>query len=499
MLASIGPGKAYVKGYEIVNKETKHLTLNKARETLNRSDIRLKSSGLPTYSVNNTFGTVPLNAEGSDLTAYPNIFLCSNFNDGSIGLNNTEIATAIKQTTDRRGKYFDIDTGIKTIYVKTAVNIDNIGGSATTDNDARLAALSNLWYIVNRSGTTYTVSSVSAIGFSIVNRIEVDSSTSQTFLEITVSGKKSELDEKFVEYDNEDASKNRKLFLTENEAKNTSATEFGTIVDYNETITPVIGLAKPSNVTLIEKGDGFNSDIDVVASKGRQSNGNAVYNTTFGLSYFDPQFFTKILLDGPLPTSTTSNPKFDNGMYVYGLQSGAYGVIEGAADQSYSKYKTLMVKTLFGTFQSGEPIRDEKNNTIRIRKDNTISHFVVANRGSNYNAGVKLRIDGVDYDISKINLNLSGNKIISAEIVNRDLVNVEYSRPPVVNVVDASGSSGTGAVVTPVLVRDSVVTYTPQNVKSFFCEFGSGNANTCLLYTSPSPRDRTRSRMPSSA
>ena len=25
------------------------------------------------------------------------------------------------------------------------------------------------------------------------------------------------------------------------------------------------------------------------------------------------------------------------------------------------------------------------------------------------------------------------------------------------------------------------------------------NLNTCLLYTSPSPRDRTRSRMPSSA
>ena len=34
-----------------------------------------------------------------------------------------------------------------------------------------------------------------------------------------------------------------------------------------------------------------------------------------------------------------------------------------------------------------------------------------------------------------------------------------------------------GAVVIPVLARDSVVTYTPQNVKSFFCEFGSGNAN----------------------
>ena len=28
---------------------------------------------------------------------------------------------------------------------------------------------------------------------------------------------------------------------------------------------------------------------------------------------------------------------------------------------------------------------------------------------------------------------------------------------------------------------------------------GGAGANTCLLYTSPSPRDRTRSRMPSSA
>ena len=30
-------------------------------------------------------------------------------------------------------------------------------------------------------------------------------------------------------------------------------------------------------------------------------------------------------------------------------------------------------------------------------------------------------------------------------------------------------------------------------------EIGIGTYSTCLLYTSPSPRDRTRSRMPSSA
>ena len=32
-----------------------------------------------------------------------------------------------------------------------------------------------------------------------------------------------------------------------------------------------------------------------------------------------------------------------------------------------------------------------------------------------------------------------------------------------------------------------------------FLDITASNENSCLLYTSPSPRDRTRSRMPSSA
>ena len=142
-------------------------------------------------------------------------------------------------------------------------------------------------------------------------------STSNTFLELTVTGKKDNLDQFFLEYDTGTTSNDRGLFLTETLAKNTSATPFGTIVDYNETITPVIGMAKPSNVTLVEKGNGFNPDVDVVVSKGRQDNGDAVYNTTFGLSYFDPQFFTKILLDEPISVADSFTP----GQYVYGLQS----------------------------------------------------------------------------------------------------------------------------------------------------------------------------------
>ena len=85
MLTSIGPGKAYIRGYEIVNKETKYLEVNKARESLSSDNVLLKSKGLPTFSVNNVYGSVPLNKEGGDLTAYPYVNLYTSFNDGSVG------------------------------------------------------------------------------------------------------------------------------------------------------------------------------------------------------------------------------------------------------------------------------------------------------------------------------------------------------------------------------------------------------------------------------
>ena len=40
---------------------------------------------------------------------------------------------------------------------------------------------------------------------------------------------------------------------------------------------------------------------------------------------------------------------------------------------------------------------------------------------------------------------------------------------------------------------------TPELFAAAGIEIASGMFGTCLLYTSPSPRDRTRSRMPSSA
>ena len=475
MVASIGPGKAYIKGYEIVNKETKYLEINKARESLSSDNVNLKSKGLPTYSVTNVFGSVPLNKEGSELTAYPDVFLYSTFNDGSIGLNNTELSTDHRQTIDRRGKVFGINDGVKTITLQITNPVTLIG--AVTDSTFQ-TQFGELFFIKTRTdqGSPSAVSSFKTLSFATINKPLINPSTSVQFLELTIFGDKNELELLMLEYDLSDNEFKRRIFLSENDA-NTNANEFGFIVDYSDTITPVIGKTKPSNFFLQGRGLGFNSDSDIVLSKGRLEAGTSAYNSTFGYSYFDPQFFTKIVLES-IPSGANA---FDEGKYVFGIDSNAYGVVEGSSAGVYSTGKLLFVKTLSGRFQSGETIRDEDGNTVKIAKENTISHFIVQNRGLGYADGVNLLINGQEFDASKIDLGkTTDGKIYKATIVNRRAVNLEYAQPPAITVQNPEGAStpNSAAAVVPVLFRNTVTTYTPQNVKSIGCTYGSGNANT---------------------
>ena len=472
MIASVGPGKAYIKGYEIVNKETKYLEVNKARESLSSDNVTLKSRGLPSYCITNVYGSVPLNKEGSELTAYPDVFLYSSFNDGSIGLNDTELTTDHRQTIDRRGKFFSANDGIKTITLQITSPTTLIG--AVTDATFQ-TQFGELFYIKTRSdvGTPTAIGSFKTLSFATINKPLINPSVSVQFLELTVFGPKNELEQLLLEYDLSDNEQKRNIYLTEGEAASEGA-EFGFVVDYSNTITPIIGKVKPNNFFLKERGSGFNSDSDIVLSKGRLAAGTNAYNTTFGISYFDPQFFTKIIVE-------TTPAGYDEGKYVFGVDSGAYGVVEGTPSGVYTTGTILFVTTLSGRFLPGETIRDEDGNTVRIAKENTISHFVVQNRGLGYADGVSLLINGLEYDNSKIELLKSvDGKIYKASITNRSAVNVEYAQPPAVTAKnpDSAGAPNAAAAIVPVLYRDTVTTYTPQNVKSLGCSYGSGNANS---------------------
>ena len=474
MLASVGPGKAYIKGYEIVNKETKYLPINKARESLSSDNVTLKTKGLPTFSITNVYGSVPLNKEGSELTAYPDVFLYSTFNDGSIGLNDTELATDHRQTLNRRGKIFNSDDGIKTITIQVTSTTYPLG-SLSDGNFENL--LGTLYYIKSRSDTASptSIGSFTSLAYATTNKPLLNPSPSVQYLELTIVGSKEDLELLMVEYDNGDLDFRRKLFLSQSDAGN-DTNEYGFIVDYRETITPLIGKAKPSNFYLQQRGSGFNSDSDIILSRGRLAEGTSSYNSIFGFSYFDPEFFTRIILE----TIPVGSNAFDVGKYVYGLTSGAYGVVEGAPSGVYSAGKILFVKTLSGRFVSGETIRDEEGTTVKIAKDNRISHFVVQNRGLGYDENSTILINGVEYDSSKVELSFTPSGTIYKVTINdRNALTTEYAQPPAVSIKipDGSATPNAAAAIIPVLFRNSVTTYTPQNVKSLGCQYGSGNSN----------------------
>ena len=577
MIVNVGAGKAYIRGYEIVNKETKELEVSKARETLDTDNVVIKTRGLPTYSVTNVSGSVPLNAEGSDLTAYPDVEMYNLYNDALLG-QNLEFTTSQRFAEDadervnsinRRGSLFTDSDATKTFTIE--VTQQNLTLKINPANNATPTILftdicdgnGKLHSVATRaSGLPEAYNSYDVIGFSIITRPDVaPADPAKRFAEITLLGNKAELDA-LTEYDVEDDGSRRFLFLgtttgagqgpvatftntngtalvgeanasytgvtgsasangvsatfdvtrdangivnqivisdagsgytptetitilgssiggtdTTDDITVTVATivpveKLGYVVDYNAPVTPLIGTSKPSNFTLKKKGFGFNPDTDVVVSKGTLSNGQKAYNSIFGLSYFGPSFFTKLTLEEQ-PASG-----FGPGDYIVGSASGAYGIVEGTSDSAYSSSGILMVRTLSGKFKSGEVLVDESNNSAKIATDNTISHFVTKYRSTGgYPQETDISINGQKFDTSKVTVTVGNAFVQYVAIRDRAAFTQTYSQPPVVTVTPGTSAIALAARVDAILFRDTVVTYSPADVKSFGAEFGSLGAN----------------------
>jgi hypothetical protein len=472
---SIGPGKAYVRGYEIVNKETKYISFNKARETLSRDNINIKTKGLTGFNITNVYNTLPLNAEGADLTAYPTVFLNAVHNDGTIASNDLESSTNYLQTVDRRGKFFDKNSAIKTIYLTGAIDYGLIDESSIKPNTpSDRLDLKNIYFVATRTstGAVSTVKSVETISFAKVTRPEIGDLTSQ-FLQLTLAGRKDYLDNLFIEYDDNVSIRRRLLYNSEADAQQ-QINEIGYISDYDQSITPLIGVAKPKDFALVKRPVGFNEDKDIVVSKGRLSSGVETYNGLFNLSYFNPVFFTRLLVDSNI------SQDFTPGKYITGTQSGAYGVIEGDANGFLSSGKSLYVKTLSGNFLPGESIISEEGGILRIARENTISHFVVSRQGTGYLTTTKISLNGVQFEPTDIAVGINGGALYKVNVLNRDSVSTDYTTPPTVSF---TGPSNIVATVLPVLFKNTVLTFSAQNVKSLHSSYGNGNIFTSDVET----------------
>lgn len=543
MVLSVGPGKAYVKGFEIVNNETKEITVDKARDSITRNNITIKTQGLAGYNVTNVYGSVPLNTVGDEFNSYPTIYLHSVFNDGTLGENTNEPENYFKSTVERRSKSWGLDVGIKTIYVEIAGNFPTLNEIPDV-----------LWFVKTFDGANVTSTDfVEVIGKSIVRRPEVSTSENQFYLELTVVGNRALIDTKFLEY-GEDQVGNRRFLYTDEASTigksisstgfnytatatgsafgpevvdaeggsgsgaqfnverdvdgnvitftlasggngynindtltipgdtvggntpdddiniivlNNTGTSWGYIVDYNDTITPVVGLAKPKNFNFIDSGVGFNRDTDLILSKGRNPDGQTPYSSTFGLSYFNPVFLTKIKLDSPVLSG------FGTGKYITGRTSKAYGVIENDLGGNYSYGETIFVNTSFGQFLPGETIVDEDGNTLRIAQENTISHFVVTFGGTGYPNTARVVVNGEAFDNSIIDFQTFGGRAYKAKIIDRTRFNKTYAVPPLVTVTDGPTEPTNQARITAVLNTNTVQTYRPDNIKSFYSEYNN--------------------------
>ena len=160
---------------------------------------------------------------------------------------------------------------------------------------------------------------------------------------MTVSGRKDLLDNFFIEYDDNVATRRRFLYTSLANVQQ-EVNNLGYIVDYSDSIVPVIGVAKPKDFTLVKRPEGFNQDTDIIISRGKLADGRETYNGNFNLSYFNPVFFTRLFVDSPV------TPDFAPGKYIYGTTSGAYGIVEGSSNGYMSLGRSLFVKTLYGNF-----------------------------------------------------------------------------------------------------------------------------------------------------
>lgn len=464
MVAGIGAGKAYVRGYEIVNKDVKYTEVEKARDLLLKEKNRIKVESLSYFNISNVYNSIPLNSEGEDLNAYPTVYLNSLFNDGRNGfVNQYRNFSGTILPYSRRGKEFTTDDGIRTIYV------DLNGDQPVYPTSSILGT--ELWFVVGKAVTTTstpnTVASAIVLDYKIVKRPEI---SSKDYVEFTLLGKKSEL-ALLKEFDVDGISFKKELLtssaLAINYYKANQPIAYATVVDYNETITPVIGFCKPKDFSLVKKGNGFNVDTDIVLSQGKRSGGEKEYSAVFRFSYFNPIFFTKLILDSQLDGNS-----FGIGQYVIGLSSGAYGIVEGKTGDSYSFENTLFVKTISGEFKAGETILDENSNSKRIAREGTISHFKVLARGQNYTDASKILVNGVEYSGAAIEIRrpTGTSSIYSVVVKSPDLISEVFSTEPSV-----TATVGSGAIIIPVVYRNTVTTYTPKNVKSLSSKFGANN------------------------
>ncbi len=511
-IVGIGPGKAYVRGYEVESTDTKYLELDKAKDTQSRENTRLYSTPLPTVGIRGVHGSVPISATSDgESTPFKKANFYRKFIDSYLGDNGSKNSqdTGIFVASDLRGTTYNTDAATMTVWVYPGV--DPVNGEPidlatnTTDivyTDLKVGTSASVFHF---NGTSYDEIKVVAARFN--QKYNTDRDRNVPWSEDSATGGMNESGSEHVVHElilrgpiatlysihqsyqahgpvklggsGGGASNGISLY-----GNNTGATYYGMVLDYTLPVHPIIGRAIARDFKFQTVPVGFDKTRGVVASSNQQ-------DSTFTFSYTNPILFTKIVLTGIHAFETGSN--------IQGSISGATAVIEGGLsvgqndpeNATLSHSNTIVLSNVIGEFEEGEEIfdMDDSAKAAVIAVEGRISHFTVPYGGENYSDQMELKIgqrqyrgnyttvrretavDGIDGQQDYV------HSVTFTELGRREISD-KFLSPPIVEVIDVGGvhsASDPDAYVKAFLYKNVIQTFGTEDLRSVGMTHGNSS------------------------
>ena len=405
----ISQGTAIIGNTYVKNEKTIKIPLEKSTETFVSNNKTINVGNLPSFSITDVVGSSPLNGENSELTPYPNILLNSlqNYKNSS----NSSVRTVLVEIKDR-----DLPEPNGSLWIRLS------------NNEA-----------------------IEPIKLDVISYTKIN----DNIIEFTLEGNSNIVENFLINYNTLDESYERYLYSSRDLANDINSVDnhYGKIVYYSNAIHPIIGRVKPLDTQLVEIDNTFNPDTDITIPS----------TSIFKFSYFDPQYYTKIVLRSKIKNESDAF-NTEVGSYIFDIDNEAYGSIERIIGN-----KILIVKTLYGKFESGRAIKDINNKVEFIAQNSTISHLIVGNKLPVIN--LSLYIDGVKIDRNKFSIIENLNIIHGIEL--KDYY-VQYNHIPTITVKDGNDIE-IDLDVTAFLHTNTVIEYAQSDVKSIYGEYGNTN------------------------
>ena len=530
LVLNVGPGKAYIRGYEVENTDPKYIDLDKAKATQDRQNTRIYGSPLSRIPLRSVKGSVPISSTpDGEATPFKKLDLYRKFIDSHFGTNpdgqnivngeyfeterplssgNATGASVVFSSNTLRGETYANEDSIMSIWVYqgtsttsgvpiTAEPFGSITDVVFTDLKDGTPKTMYVWDGANHSavkviaGRTNVVYNDDVKGTSAWAEDSGMTTGNHVVQELILRGPIKTLTNIHIAQQAQGpceadvaiggTPKNTNTCMLY--ATNNGSIVYGVIIDYTMPMSPIIGRAIGRDFKFKNKPNGFDKTKNVLSNASNQ-------DCTFDLSYTNPILFTRIKLVG--------NHSFDTGANVIGSISGSTGVVEGGlsvgnndpsiATLSYGTNLTL--SKVIGSFVEGEEIydADDSAKTAVIAVNGRISHFTVPYGGQNYSASaqdISLKIGNRPYQSNYITCTSSPTngingqtnyiqKVRFTDLGYRQILD-RFDVPPICQVTDSGthSASDPDAYVKAVLFKDVIQTYGIEDVRSIGMTHGS--------------------------